>query len=427
MISLRLFWTVVCMSWALVLTASTARASTFEVEAEAEVPPASAPVSDAPTRIWLITIGPGDDLYTRGGHAALMVEWTQEGTYHELVYDFGEADWDSSTLAWDFLMGQLTFRLEQRGDLFNFAGTHGVSQNRDVFKQELALSHSQAEAVHARLKELDVDEKRHYAHDYVRAICTTKARDIIDEAVGGVIHDQLSAQNDELTIREHQRRAFYSKPLAGLGADLLLGAENDQPLSRYDALFVPWRMRMYLQEVTLESPTGPVPLAGPPIPVAGRTGVKPRDGATRGSLYFAVPLIGWLLWGAGKLRSRFTLGALGEFALWPSLLFAVIGCALWGLHLLTDETGFQNNPLALAFVPVDFVLAFACTRFKRGEGAWLPAARRYAVGRGLMAAAVLARNLSAEGATPIALPIVAVVFFALFAWQARVRDAPRAS
>ena len=401
------------MTWALALTMSTAQASTLEAQ------PASAPASDAPTRIWLITVGPGDDLYTRGGHAALMVEWTEAGTYNEVVYDFGEADWESPTLAWDFLMGQLKFRLEERGDLLAFAGTHGVRQNRDVFKQALALSHSQAESVHARLKELDTEERRHYDHDYVRSICTTKARDIIDDAIGGVIHKQLSSQSDGMTIREHQRRAFYGKPLAGLGADLMLGAENDLPLNRYDALFVPWRMRMYLQEVMVDSPSGLVPLADPPIPVAGRLGVKPRDGSTRGSWYPVIPLIAWLVWRAGKLRRRFTLGGLGAFALWPSLLFAVIGCVLWALHLLTHETGFQNNPLALAFMPVDFVLAFACTRFKRGEGSWLSAARGYAVIRGLLAAAVLGVNLNADGATPIALPIVAVVFFGLFAWLAR--------
>lgn len=421
MISLRLFCMVVCVSWALALTTSTARASTFEAEAQ----PASASASDPPTRIWLITVGPGEHLYTRGGHAALMVEWTEAGTYNELVYDFGEADWESSTLAWDFLMGQLSFRLEAPGDLYVVAGTHGVRQNRDVFKQELALSHSQAESVRARLKELDTDERRHYAHDYVRSICTTKARDIIDDAIGGAIHKQLSSQSDGMTIREHQRRAFYGKPLAGLGADLMLGAENDLPLNRYDALFVPWRMRMYLQEVMLDSPSGLVPLAGPPIPVAGRLGVKPRDGSTRGSWYFAVPLIAWLAWTAVRLRRRFTLRGLGTFALWPSLLFAVIGCVLWGLHFLTHETGFQNNPLALAFVPVDFVLAFACTRFRRGQASWLAAARGYAVIRGLMAAAVLAVNLNADGATPVALPILVLSFFGLFAWLARARDAPQ--
>lgn len=416
MTSLRFLCTVVCLSWALALTALTA--STAQASPpEAEVEPAPGP--DQPTRIWLVTVGPSDHIYTRGGHATLMVEWTEAGTYKELVYDFGEADWESSTLAWDFLMGQLSFRLDAPGDLLTVANNYGVRQNRDVFKQALALSHAQAEAVRARLENLDSEERRHYPHDYVHAICTTKARDVIDEALGGVIHEQLSSQSDEMTIREHQRRAFYGKPVAGLGADLLLGAENDLPLNRFDALFVPWRMRMYLQEVMVDSPAGLVPLAGPPIPVAGRLGVKPGEGSTRGSWYFVVPLIGWLLWSAGRLRARFTVPGLGTFALWPSLLFALVGCVLWGLHLLTHETGFQNNPLALAFVPVDFVLAFAGTRFKRGDRSWLTAARRYAIVRGLMAAAVLAMNLNADGATPIALPILAVTFFGLFALLAR--------
>ncbi len=421
------------MIWALAfmtLTTSVAQASMLQAEAEAEVEanaeaqPEPAPASDPPTRIWLVTVGPSEHIYTRGGHATLMVEWTENGKYNELVYDFGEADWESSTLAWDFLMGQLTFRLEAPGDLMEVAGNYGVRQNRDVFKQALALSHDQAESIRARLKELDTDDARHYAHDYVHSICTTKARDIIDEALGGVIQEQLSSQGDGMTIREHQREAFYGKPFAGLGADLLLGAENDVPLNRYDALFVPVRMRMYLQEVMVESPSGLVPLAGPPIPVAGRQGVKPRPGSTRGSWYFVIPLIGWFAWRTGKLRMGFTLEGLGRFALWPSLLFAVLGCVLWGLHLMTQETGFQNNPLSLAFVPLDFVLAFACSRFMRGQDKWLKNARIYAVVRGLMAAGVLAMNVTADGAAPTALPILAVTFFGFFAWLARVRPTP---
>ncbi|MBV1860250.1 MAG: DUF4105 domain-containing protein, partial [Nannocystaceae bacterium] len=336
-----------------------------------------------------------------------------------LIYNFGDADWDDPMLAWDFLVGQLVFRLEAAGDLMSVAENYGVRQNRDVFSQALALSPSQARSVRARLEALNTDENRDYAHDYVRSICTTKARDIIDDAVGGAIHEQLSAQSDGMTIREHQRLAFNGKPLAGLGADLLLGKENDVVLSRYDALFVPERMRTYLQQVQVESPAGLVPLAARPVQIAGRQQDTRGEGATWGSWYFALALIGWFAWRARALRARLALSGLGAFALWPSLLFAAMGCALWGLQLLSHETGFQNNPLALVFVPLDLMLVPACIRFKRGQRAWLTPVLRYAVLRGLMAAAVLLLNISADGTTPLALPLLALTFFGLLSWLAR--------
>ncbi len=407
---LRSFCALVCMSWALALaglTAGAARAST------AEAAPAPA------TRISLVTMGPGDHLYTRGGHAALMVEWTEAGTKKELLYNFGDADWDNQALAWNFLMGDLIFRLDAPGDLMTVATDYGVRQNRDVFTQTLALSPSQAEAVRARLEELDTDEKRDYAHDYVRSICTTKVRDIVDDVIGGAINKQLSSLSDGMTIREHQRRAFNGKPLAGLGADLLLGQENDLVLSRYDALFVPDRMRMYLQEVEVDSPSGPVPLAAPPVQVAGRQVDIQGDGPTWGSWYFVLPLMGWLAWRARSLRARFALAGLGAFAVWPALLFGLIGCALWGMQMLSHETGFQNNPLALAFLPLDLLLVPVCIRFKRGQRSWLTLVRGYAVIRALMAVAVLFINITADGAAPLALPLLALNFFGLLAWLSR--------
>ncbi len=385
----------------------------------APVAHASAPVSDSTTRISLVTMGRGDHLFTRGGHAALWVEWTEAGQREELVYNFGDADWDDPTLAWDFLMGALTFRLEAPGDLMTVAEDYGVRQNRDVYTQALALSHAQAESVRVRLEALNTDANRDYPHDYVGSICTTKARDIIDDVLGGVIHEQLRSTSDGMTIREHQRRAFNGKPLAGLGADLLLGLENDLILSRYDALFLPERMRVYLQDVQVDSPSGLVPLAAAPVQIAGRQQDTLGDGSTGGSWYFALPLIGWLAWSARRLGARLTLDGLASWALWPSMLFTVLGCALWGLQLLSHESGFQNNPLALAFVPMDCVLPLACARLKRGHKSWLTVVLVYVVVRGAMATGVLVINATMAGAAPLALPLLALVFFGLFAKLAR--------
>lgn len=408
---LRFSCALLCFYWALAFTVSVAHAA--------------APTSESGTRISLVTMGRGDHLYTTGGHAALLVEWTEAGEEKELVYNFGDADWDNPNLAWDFLMGELTFRLDAPGDFMSVAENYGVRQNRDVYSQALALSQSQAESLRIRLEELNTDAHRDYAHDYVGSICTTKARDMIDDVLGGVILEQLTPQSDETTIREHQRRAFNGKPLAGLGADLLLGRENDIVLNRYDALFMPERMRVYLQQVNVDTPAGPVPLAAAPVQIAGRQQDTLGDGSTLGSWYFALALIGWLGWSARKLRANFTLAGLASWARWPSLLFGVLGLALWGLHLLTHETGFQNNPLALAFVPMDLLLVYACAGLKRGRSSWRTPVLVYAVARGLMAAGAFVANVMAAGAAPLALPLLAVVFFGLFAWLTRSSTAQR--
>jgi hypothetical protein len=342
---------------------------------------------------------------------------------YDSVYNFGDADWEDSAMPWNFLLGQLRFRLDVPGNLMVVATNYGVKQNRDVFAQELALTPLQAESLAEKLRSLDTEEARWYAHDYIDAICTTRVRDLLDEVLGGAIREQLEGQPDGRSIRSYQREAFDGKLFAALGTDLLLGRENDVELDRYRALFEPSRMREHLQEVQVPDPLGGggrVALAAAPVQVAGRSGPPPMQGQSYGSWWFVILGLVGLAWGARRLGDAPRLEAFGRWLFWPGLVLGVVGTSLYLVCGLTQETGFSHNELLAVFLPSDLVVAVWAHHLKRGHGPALGAVKTYARLRLALVVLVLLMHLPGVAIQrPLSLPLFVLAFFGMASWLAR--------
>ena len=57
-------------------------------------------------QIHLLTMGPGDHIFTRAGHAALMVAEVEDGAPRRTtIYNYGETDWDNPLLVPQFHHG----------------------------------------------------------------------------------------------------------------------------------------------------------------------------------------------------------------------------------------------------------------------------------------------------------------------------------
>ena len=98
--------------------------------------------------VWhidLLTMGPADHLFTRGGHAALLVTHTDaNGDISNQVFNYGATDWDQSFMAAKFLLGRLNFRLEISGTLLNTLAVYGTLGDRTIYRQTLNLTAAEA-------------------------------------------------------------------------------------------------------------------------------------------------------------------------------------------------------------------------------------------------------------------------------------------
>lgn len=377
---------------------------------------AAAAPTEATVRIDLITVGPGDALLTRAGHVALMVtETLPDGRELSRGYNYGDTDFSDASVPLRFLFGELTFFLAATGDLYDTTEHYGLLQDRDVYRQRLALSEAQARSVAEHLAAQVLPEHREYRYHYLEATCSTRARDVLDEATGGALREQLEAQLDPWTVRDFQQLTFAGDPVLGLVGDLMFGRMHDRPISRYYALMWPERMRTALMEVRVPDPAGGaglVALAGPPEQLAARGG-PPISGQRNPITWIVAPLVlAWALlggwWVARRGRSRPRLAA-AWLVSW-SLPAGLVGAAIVVLQLGSSVPQLRSNELMASLLVSDLLLVGLAWRWWRRRALvcprWLPS---YAVVRlVVVGAAVGARALGPLIQQPWIVPLASL-------------------
>ncbi|MFC3650367.1 DUF4105 domain-containing protein [Dyella humi] len=212
--------------------------------------PAHAGVTDAPgenLEISLITYGPGEIYWERFGHDAIELRDTTSG--EEVDFNYGVFNFDEKNFFFNFARGQMHYLIdaEPTTDEENFY----VQAGRSVTKQKLALTPQQAAALRDFLFWNLRPENATYNYDYYIDNCTTRVRDALDHALGGVIKARLTKLPGGMTYRQQTVRLMSAQPWLMLILDLGLGPYADQPLNAWQESFLPEELQKNIRNVTI--------------------------------------------------------------------------------------------------------------------------------------------------------------------------------
>jgi hypothetical protein len=184
---------------------------------------------------YLVTYGPGPQIWAWFGHNALWLRDPEIGLDH--TFSFGYFELDREGFYLDFARGHMPYfgaaNLAQR----EFA--HYRSQQRSIQVQRLALAPDEVRALHQLLQDSIEPFPQVYAYDYFFANCSTWLRDLIDQVTDGVVAEQLQAQPAQLNFIDHVRRLSGHQFWVSTGKLLLLGRLADQPRTVWDEAFLP--------------------------------------------------------------------------------------------------------------------------------------------------------------------------------------------
>jgi hypothetical protein len=278
--------------------------------------------------IALYTMGPGDELFSAFGHAAICVE--------QRCYNYGTADFRTPLpLTWDFVRGRARFWvsvLPERAMLDYYA-----SVDRSVWRQRLELPEEQTREL-ARLLEASTDEKvKYYRYHHFDDNCTTRIRDIVDQATGGTL--RRDPTDRELTFRQWASAGFAGNWPLLAATGMLLGRSADRRTNSWSAMFLPLVLRV---EVEKRLHSTPELVVKQQRPVAGGS-------QQLGTLAFA--LVGALL------AAIVALGRARRWTLAPAaLVLGLIALVLDALFILSTFPELTRNELLLAFWPTDLAL-----------------------------------------------------------------------
>jgi len=335
-----------------------------QVTGTAASPQSPIPNPESPLSVSLLTIGPGEIFFERFGHNAIVVRDADSG--EAVAYNYGIFDFEEGDFLANFARGRMRYRIaaDELGDDLAMYRAEG----REIVEQRLNLSAEQALALAQYLEWNARPENAFYRYDYFIANCSTRVRDALDHALGGVLHAQSEGRSRGYSYRLDALRLMAPEPALMLLIDLGLGPYADQRQDFWQESFVPETLRHVVTEVNVATANGTAPLAD-----AGRVlnkgvvaepPVLPPD--LRWPFLILGIVLGALLLGLGRRRSAATRVPLTIFATVFELFCGLGGLVLLFLWFGSDHVAAWRNENLLLLSPLCLLLL----------PAWIASARK---------------------------------------------------
>jgi uncharacterized protein DUF4105 len=326
--------------------------------------------------IELMTMGVGSLIWERHGHIALCVAYANPR--EDACYNYGVGDFAHPVgMAVGFFRGTRSFYVAKEppeNTLWVY-----LHFDRTVWVQPLPLDDAQKQQIIDKLEHDILKENRYYAYDHFWDNCTTRVRDIIDNATDHAL-STMQVPSDGRSFRELARPGFY-----GVGhlvpliiTDLAMGRVTDRVPSYWEKMYLPDYLRQAVQK---KWHIDPIPIyvrsqcVSSSAPGCAERGAPFEDPAS-GRLWFL--LITLLLtapaW-ATRLWGRLQRTGMA-IAVMP---YAVLGSILWFLAIISPLPYVRWNESCLLFLPTDLLLVWWLSDERR---------RKYARGRVAMLAVV---------------------------------------
>ena len=198
----------------------------------------SALTLSAQPELSLITVYPGDAIYSAFGHTAFR--YLDEDNDIDILYNFGTFDFQNPEFVPKFVHGQLDYFL----GVVKFRRTfknYTLLENRSVVEQKLNLTPEEIVRIYAFLAENAMPENRYYKYDFIKDNCSTRIQSVLDKTIGNdIIYDQaVIAKIGEKSYRDYIRYHLKKSPWFDVGIQLVLGMPLDQQVLPSDSFFLP--------------------------------------------------------------------------------------------------------------------------------------------------------------------------------------------
>lgn len=204
-------------------------------------------------QVSLLTVTPGEELYSTFGHSAIRIHDTV--TNQDIVYNYGTFNFDDPDFYTKFVRGKLLYYLSS-DDYPSFVA-ETKEENRGITEQILNLTCEQKQNIIMLLEANMMAQNRFYKYDFLFDNCTTRLRDLVEKASDSTVHFGKVLQS-KTSFRDliHVYLNYNDKQWSKLGIDILLGSRTDAAATPYQVMFLP----DYLMKTLDSSSIGTRPL-----------------------------------------------------------------------------------------------------------------------------------------------------------------------
>jgi hypothetical protein len=342
----------------LVLTAGlvTAGAATARAQAPNAVNPPGSELS-----VYLMTMGQGDQVWERYGHNAIGIRNSLTST--DLVFNWGLFSFEEPGFVGRFLRGEMMYWMG------GFDAASALAQyrtlNRTVEVQELNLSPAQRVELLNFIRWNAQDQNKFYRYDYFLDNCSTRVRDALDRVLGGAIRMATDTMGTGTTYRWHSLRLMAEDRLTTVGVDIGLGRPTDRPISAWEEMFIPMKVRDHLRSIRVPDESGrlvPLVTSERVLFQAQREPERTRPPL----LVLPLALIGLLLGGGLAWLGRRGHRAATLVAIVAAMALGALGFALLFLRFMTQHVATYENTNLFVYNPIWVFVALSYAFARRG-------------------------------------------------------------
>jgi hypothetical protein len=213
--------------------------------------PTTVPAPENDLKVSIITLGPGSRVEERYGHNMLRIRRAGGG---DVSFNWGVFDFDDPAFMRNFVAGRLWYWMApMRTDALL---DEYIRQDRQIWEQELNLTPAQCNMLLDFCDYNAEPQNSRYKYDYFRDNCSTRVRDAVDRVIGDQIRKATEGVMSDRTFRSESERLMAPDRLAYTGLSFILGHPTDEPISRYQEMFIPMRMREIMNGIQITGPDG---------------------------------------------------------------------------------------------------------------------------------------------------------------------------
>lgn len=257
-------------------------------------------LSDA-ARISLVTVLPGDRVYSLFGHNAIRVVDPVLGI--DTAYNYGTFTFGNPVaFAARFAYGDLNYRLDT-APYRPWTQYYLSREGRPIVEQVLNLDAETIEDVYRFLEWNALPENAYYRYDFYFDNCATRIRDVLEQALGERL---VPAEDDpHASLRQLLDPYLAGRPWLHFAMDAGQGRPADIAATWRSALFLPDQLAEWVADSRLRTEDGLQPLVAATDSIGwNETDVLPASGGNGPAIVVAafLGLVVWLT--ALDLRGR---------------------------------------------------------------------------------------------------------------------------
>jgi len=344
--------------------------------------------------VYLVTMYPGEALFTGFGHIAFRIVDAETGD--DDVFDYGTYEYEDPLLPWKFLVGTLPYYCSHT--TFQAMTTWYSQDFAGILVQQLDLTDEQTEKLVSKVNHDCLPENAAYAYHHFHNNCATKLRDILDELLEGELGRATKGKLAGRSLRDliDASLAKWEFSVTRWLVFGLLNWEIDRPADRWQQMFLPWYLSKELDGLVQPARAGRPPLVVKRELVLGRESPAPPAPAPWFGVIFLVFLgiLSLLPLAFSRSSERRGRKVAGTIVLATGTLGGFYGSLLAFSSAVSPYPETMTTLSLLCFHPLHLLLAAAGIAIIRNRRRWVRPTSYYFMAGALLSALFLALNIA---------------------------------